>query len=178
VLEWERIRSLPTSFLHPIHSLCKVWKTRPRCIACPLKPLVPCTSGRSFHTKQPLSTGPFSLPLQVVGNRERHTPSQVLFSKCPHFHSPDLENSPTYQILSCQSHRLYFHFSCRTTGTAVFDLSLSSPFPLTVASLRTGRLDRKSPSSCLHRRRLLRLARQRPRIQTTPLFSTHAAMLR
>ena len=131
--------------------LCKLWKTRPLCIASLLQPLVPCASGRSFHTKQPLCTGLFQLPLQVVGNRERYIPPNVLFSKCPLFHSLDLENSPPSQVLFYESLHLYFHFSCRTTGTTGFCLSLSSPFPLTVAPLRTRCLSLAAPSLVRHR---------------------------
>jgi hypothetical protein len=126
--------------------LCKLWKTRPLCIASLLQPLVPCASGRSFHTKQPLCTGLFQLPLQVVGNRERYIPPNVLFSKCPLFHSQDLENLPPCQSLSCESLRLNFHFSCHTTGTTGFYLSLYPPFPTTVASLRRKYLCRRPPS--------------------------------
>ena len=182
VLEWEppSSRTIAGNLLStfPIHPLCKLWKTCPRCIAGPLQPRATRASGHPFHTKPPLSTGLFSLPLQVVGNRERYTDSRALFSKCPQFHSLDLENSPPYQTLFYESHRLYFHFSCRTTGTTGFCLSLSSPFPLTVAPLR---------ARCLGPLRLLPppigagrsvLPANAWESRQTPLFSTRTAMLR
>jgi hypothetical protein len=111
-----------------------------------------------------------------VGNKDRYILFPVLFYKCPLFHSLDLENFPPSQTLFYESLRLYFHFSGCTTGTSIFYLSLSPPFPLTVApgQVPGPHLAFARPPSAT-RSALPASVRES---RQTPLFSTRTAMLR
>jgi hypothetical protein len=111
-------------------ALWKLWKARQLCIAGPLQPLAPRGSGRAFHTNHRLCTGLFEWPLEGVGKWRRYCLPLDLISKIPQFHSSDLENSPTMQIILFKQISTYFHFSCRNDGY-YWLLSLSSlHFPL------------------------------------------------
>ena len=118
------------TFPSSMHALWKLWKARQLCIAGPLQPLAPRGSGRAFHTNHRLCTGLFEWPLEGVGKWRRYCLPLDLISKIPQFHSSDLENSPTMQIILFKQISTYFHFSCRNDGY-YWLLSLSSlHFPL------------------------------------------------
>lgn len=78
--------------------------------------LVLCGSGRTSHIKLRLYTALFKASVGDVGNRGRLSLLPPLFSKTPHLHRHDLENSPPEQIAQPTQLETDFHFSGCTTG--------------------------------------------------------------
>lgn len=97
-------------------SMCKLWNAGPLWIARSFLLLAPCGPGRASHIKRPVYTGHFKPPVGDVGNQGHLSPLTTLFSKTPHLHSHDLENSPPRQIAEPTKLETDIHFSGCTTG--------------------------------------------------------------
>jgi hypothetical protein len=142
------------------------------CITRTLEPIALSGFRHAFHTKHPLCTGQFPVPVGVVGNLGFITSLTARFSKFPQLHSFVLENLALMQTSLSKPVHPSFHFSSLNYGYYYLFSLFFYVFPNTRRSAIPAAHDRPSRLLARSSAGMDGSSFKSPESREVPLFST------